>query len=145
MKAFSVVLSLMTVLLVVVQSKVTAGAPFTCPESLPTKDLAAQRLADSNAAYEAGDLATAELRSTEIRRCAAGTVEWPKAVFNLGLLELTRKNFPRAIAYFDLPQPSPRGSSKSVNSLASHAIHQEISRSPVTSWAIRRRPDSSGT
>jgi hypothetical protein len=55
MKAFSVVLSLMTILLVVVQSKVTAAAPLTCPESLPTKDAAAQWLADSNAAYEAGD------------------------------------------------------------------------------------------
>lgn len=73
----------------------------TCPRERPAPEALSKQLEDGAAAFEAGDMAEAEVRWTEIRECAPGALEWPKAVFNLGLLEYRRYNFPRAITYFD--------------------------------------------
>jgi tetratricopeptide (TPR) repeat protein len=73
----------------------------TCPEPTRRNEVPAALLADGNAAFEAGDLAKAEARWKQIRECAGATAGWPKAVFNLGLLEYRRKNFRQAITYFD--------------------------------------------
>ena len=96
-----VLFPLVAILLGVLQCNATAPTMAACPALPATEDAAAQWLAEGNAAYEAGDLAKAESRWTEIRDCAAGTADWPKAVSNLGLLESRRKNFPRAIAYYE--------------------------------------------
>jgi tetratricopeptide (TPR) repeat protein len=61
----------------------------------------ARLLEEGNKAYEAGDFSKAEARWAKIRACGRGSADWPKAVFNLGLLENRRKNFRQAIAYFD--------------------------------------------
>jgi tetratricopeptide (TPR) repeat protein len=37
----------------------------------------------------------------KIRECAPATPEWPRAVFNLGLLEYKRNNLRQAVTYFD--------------------------------------------
>jgi len=50
--------------------------------------------------FEAGDIAKAEACWRKVRECATATPDWPKAVFNLGLLEYKRSNFRQAIAYF---------------------------------------------
>ena len=73
----------------------------SCPEQKPTSEALSKQLEDGNAAFETGDVTKAEARWTEIRVCALGSSEWPKAMFNLGLLEYKRSNFPGAIGYFD--------------------------------------------
>lgn len=101
MKARSTVLPPAIVLLVALQCGAAVASAITCPAQKQTNDAAAQLLADGNAAYEAGDVAKAQACWTEIRECAANTTDWPKAVFNLGVLEYRRKNLRQAIAYFD--------------------------------------------
>ena len=73
----------------------------TCPEQEPTPEALSKQLEEGNAAFETGDVTKAEARWTEISDCAPGSSEWPKAMFNLGLLEYKRSNFPQAIRYFD--------------------------------------------
>jgi tetratricopeptide (TPR) repeat protein len=73
----------------------------TCPKQKPTPEAVSKLLDEGNAAFEAGDVTTAEARWTEIRKCAPDSSEWPKAVFNLGLLEYRRSHFPQSISYFD--------------------------------------------
>ena len=73
----------------------------TCPEPRPTPAELSKQLEAGNAAFETGDVTKAEARWMEIRECAPGTLEWPKAVFNVGLLEYKRHNFPQAISHFD--------------------------------------------
>jgi len=73
----------------------------TCHEQKPTPKALLKQLEEGNASFETGDTTRAEAAWTEIRRCAPGSSEWPKAVFNLGILEYSRKNFPQAISYFE--------------------------------------------
>jgi tetratricopeptide (TPR) repeat protein len=100
MNALSTVLPLAIVLLAPLQCGAAVAGPSACPVHKQANEAVSQLLADGNAAYEAGDLAKAEVRWAEIRECAGGTTAWPKAVFNLGLLEYRRKKFRQAIAYF---------------------------------------------
>jgi len=72
-----------------------------CLEPNGTSEAVRQLLADGNVAFEAEDTTKAEAAWLKIRECAPATPEWPKAVFNLGLLESKRNNFPKAITYFD--------------------------------------------
>jgi tetratricopeptide (TPR) repeat protein len=75
--------------------------PTTCPEQKPTPEVLSKHLEEGNAAFETGDITKAEAQWTEIRECAPGSSEWPKAMFNLGLLEYRRNDFSRAITYLD--------------------------------------------
>src|SRR5882762_2619840 len=68
------------------------------PEPKQTNGAISQLLADGNAAFEAGDIAKAAACWGKVRECATATPDWPKAVFNLGLLEYKRSNFRQAIA-----------------------------------------------
>ncbi len=61
--------------------------------------------------FEAGDIEKAEACWRKVRECATATPDWPKAVFNLGLLEYKRSNFRQAIAYFsEVLQAQPNDS-----------------------------------
>lgn len=80
---------LMLAIVVIAALPCWAGVPgATCPGLERTR--VTQLLADGNAAFEAGRTSEAEASWLKIRECAAGTSEWPKAVFNLGLLEYRR-------------------------------------------------------
>ena len=89
-------------LLTVLALPLPAPAAMTsaCPSQPDVRHFAAQLLQHGNDAYVAGDHVTAASDWTRIRQCAAATPEWPKAVYNLGLLEMDRRNFPVAIEYF---------------------------------------------
>jgi tetratricopeptide (TPR) repeat protein len=54
-----------------------------------------------NTRYIAGDLGNAEKNWIEVRRSARKSPAWPKAVYNLGLLEMNQANYPKAIGYFN--------------------------------------------
>ena len=101
MKAFPPALPLAVFLMATLECGAAVAGSFTCPVQVQTKDAVARLLEVGNAAYNAGDFATAEASWVEIRACARGTADWPKAVFNLGILENRRKNLRQAIAYFD--------------------------------------------
>jgi tetratricopeptide (TPR) repeat protein len=58
-------------------------------------------LAAGNALYELGDLPRAEQAWLRVSNSSHNTSAWPKAVFNLGLLEEKRSNFSRAVSHFD--------------------------------------------
>jgi len=73
----------------------------TCPERESTPEALSKQLEEGNASFETGDTTRAEAVWSEIRQCAPGSSEWPKAVFNLGLLEYRRSNFAQAISYFE--------------------------------------------
>lgn len=62
---------------------------------------AAKILNNANAAYESQDLLQAEKLWLQVRDCGKTTPDWPKAVFNLGLLEHRKRNFNQAIQYFE--------------------------------------------
>jgi tetratricopeptide (TPR) repeat protein len=68
---------------------------------LQNAEAVSQLLAAGNAASEAGDTRTARTSWKRIRECEASTPEYPKAVYNLGLLEFKEKNFQQAIGYFE--------------------------------------------
>jgi len=53
-----------------------------------------------NSAYEAGDLRKAENAWTVVSLCPHTSPNWPKATFNLGLLEVKQRHFARAIEHF---------------------------------------------
>jgi|ERR1035441_2117323 outer membrane protein assembly factor BamD (BamD/ComL family) len=72
-----------------------------CPKEKPTPEALSKQLEEGNSAFEKGDAINAEMRWAEIRECAPASSEWPKAMFNLGLLEYRRNNFPQAISYFE--------------------------------------------
>jgi tetratricopeptide (TPR) repeat protein len=99
-KVPSAVLPLVTLILVALPCAAIENRT-TCSEQRPTPEGVSRQLEEGNVAFEAGDIAKAEARWTEIRECAPSSLEWPKAVFNLGLLEYRRHNFPEAISYFD--------------------------------------------
>lgn len=96
----TIVLLLAILLLVVQHCRAADSGLASCPAQ-QTNETSARLLKDGNTAFEAGDLRKAEQNWAEIRRCTPGTPDWPKAVFNLGLLEEKRHNFPQAIAYFN--------------------------------------------
>jgi tetratricopeptide (TPR) repeat protein len=54
-----------------------------------------------NTLYMAGDLRNAEKNWIEVRSCPRTSSAWPKAVYNLGLLEMKQANYPKAIGYFN--------------------------------------------
>ncbi len=80
-------LPVVAVLLVALHCSATVGGAAACPGQKHTASAAAQLLADGNAAYESGNWAKAEACWVKIRESAGNTPDWPKAVFNLGLLE----------------------------------------------------------
>lgn len=98
--AHSMILSL-TMLFVFVLPCGAAVTDSTCTELWQTAGTASQLLADGNAAFETGDIGRAEASWMKVRECASPTPDWPKAVFNLGLLEYRRNNLRQAITYFD--------------------------------------------
>jgi tetratricopeptide (TPR) repeat protein len=98
--ASSLFLSL-AMLIVVVLPCATGVAGSGCAELKQTAGTVSQLLADGNAAFEAGDIGKAQASWIKIRECASATSDWPKAVFNLGLLEHKRNNLRQAIRYFD--------------------------------------------
>jgi tetratricopeptide (TPR) repeat protein len=54
-----------------------------------------------NTLYMAGDLGNAEKNWIEVRSSARTSPAWPKAVYNLGLLEMNQANYLKAIGYFN--------------------------------------------
>jgi tetratricopeptide (TPR) repeat protein len=100
MNAISIFLRLAMFVALALPCAATSADP-TCPELKRTIGAVSQLLADGNAAFETGDIAKAEACWTKVRECAAATPDWPKAVFNLGLLEYRRNNLRQAIAYFN--------------------------------------------
>ena len=54
-----------------------------------------------NTSYESGDLRQAEVAWTKVRTCPNTIPAWPKAVFNLALLEMNQAHYSKAIGYFD--------------------------------------------
>jgi outer membrane protein assembly factor BamD (BamD/ComL family) len=54
-----------------------------------------------NTLYIAGDLGNAEKNWMEVRNSASTSPAWPKAVYNLGLLEMKQANYPKAIGYLN--------------------------------------------
>src|SRR5437588_2750698 len=99
-KVPSILLPLVILILVAVPCTATENR-ITCPKLEPTPEVLSKQLEEGHAEFETGDILKAETLWTEIRECAAGSSEWPKAVFNLGLLEYRRNNLPEAIRYFD--------------------------------------------
>src|SRR5215470_17318306 len=73
----------------------------TCPDQKPTPEALSKQLEEGNDAFQAGDSTRAEAVWMGIQRCAPSSSEWPKAVFNLGLLEYRRGNFQQAISYLE--------------------------------------------
>ncbi len=71
-----------------------------CGRKTVDEKLASQLLQDGVKAYESGDLQNAEARWQEVRSCQPRTKSWPKAVYNLGVLERKGGNPARAISYF---------------------------------------------
>jgi outer membrane protein assembly factor BamD (BamD/ComL family) len=92
-------LPLAILVIVALPCAATVAGP-SCLELKLTAEAVSQLLADGNAAFETGDTAKAEVDWTKIRQCAPATPDWPKAVFNLGLLEYKRHNLRQAITYF---------------------------------------------
>jgi len=72
----------------------------SCPDQEPT-EASSRLLEDGNSAFEKGDFGKAEASWLRVRECFHTTPAWPKAVFNLGMLEYRRSRFQQAIAYFD--------------------------------------------
>ena len=60
-----------------------------------------QLLDSGNAAFEAGDTGKAKASWMSIRECGATTPDYPKALYNLGLLEFMQRDFRQAIGYFE--------------------------------------------
>ena len=52
-------------------------------------------------AYGRRDFERAEADWLAATKCSKSAPSWPKAIFNLGLVQMERKNYPRAIAYFE--------------------------------------------
>src|SRR5690242_16948704 len=82
-----------------------AGAEPAAP-ALPCAEMqsaaAFSQLLDSgNAAFEAGDTTRAKTSWLKIRECGASTSDYPKALYNLGLLEFKHRDFHQAIEYFE--------------------------------------------
>jgi len=58
-------------------------------------------LESGNTLYLAGDLRNAETNWVEVRSSLPTSPAWPKAVYNLGLLEMKQANYRKAIGYFN--------------------------------------------
>jgi len=71
-----------------------------CAE-LQSAETISQPLSEGNAAFEAGDTRTARTSWKKIRECGTTTPDYPKAVYNLRLLEFKEKDFQQAIRYFE--------------------------------------------
>jgi tetratricopeptide (TPR) repeat protein len=74
-----------------------------CPSQNPGEQppSADALLEAGNTFYSAGDLRQAEKIWLETRGCAGASPSWPKAVFNLGILEMQLVNYPKAIGFFN--------------------------------------------
>lgn len=74
-----------------------------CPSQDPDEraQSANALLEAGNTFFAAGHLRQAEKSWLETRDCAGASPSWPKAVFNLGILEMQRVNYPKAIGYFN--------------------------------------------
>src|ERR1700687_647261 len=77
------------------------GAAVPSCADLQSTEVVSQLLSEGNAAFEAGDTRTARTSWKKIRECGATTPDYPKAVYNLGLLEFKVKDFQQAIRYFE--------------------------------------------
>ena len=77
------------------------GAAVPSCADLQSTEAVSQLLSKGNAAFEAGDTRTAGTSWKKIRECGATTPDYPKAVYNLGLLEFKVKDFQQAIRYFE--------------------------------------------
>jgi outer membrane protein assembly factor BamD (BamD/ComL family) len=73
-------------------------ASLTKNEQVKTADAS---LDVGNNSYLSGDVQGAEKAWRAARSCSPEVPAWPKAVYNLGLLEMNQGNYPKAIGYFD--------------------------------------------
>ena len=79
-----------------------ASCAIASPTSAICDSEALTRLLESgNQAYESGDLAKAESSWETITQCPGSNPDWPKAMFNLGLLKLRLADYSGAIANFE--------------------------------------------
>jgi tetratricopeptide (TPR) repeat protein len=101
---FSIRLLLLTAVVSIGPARAQAQEGFK--EACTSSDPAAQEtqansfLDAGNKAFEAGDFRGAEEAWTAVSRCPQTAPSWPKAMFNLGLLEERQEHYPRAIGYF---------------------------------------------
>jgi outer membrane protein assembly factor BamD (BamD/ComL family) len=77
----------------------------TCPELKRAAGAVSHLLAEGNAALETGDIAKAQTSWKTIRECAPANQDWPKAVFNLGLLEYKGDNLRQATEQRERDRP----------------------------------------
>jgi tetratricopeptide (TPR) repeat protein len=75
--------------------------PDAAQESAKQPDPAEAVLQSGNDLFVAGDSMAAEKKWLEIRNGEHSSSAWPKAVFNLGVLEREKANYPAAISYFN--------------------------------------------
>ena len=92
-----IILAIVSAPLLVVRC--SAAMP-SCAE-LQASEAVSQLLDQGNAAFDAGDRGTARASWMKIRECSPTTAAYPKALYNLGLLEFKEKDFQQAIAYFE--------------------------------------------
>jgi tetratricopeptide (TPR) repeat protein len=98
--ANKVLASIAALLFTIVLTPRAANALICAPTDQASKK-AAQLLRDGNQFYEVGDLKQAEASWLEVQQCYRSSTDWPKAVFNLGLLRYREKRYSEAIAYFN--------------------------------------------
>ena len=77
------------------------GAAIAPCAELQGAEVVSRLLNEGNAAFEAGDVRTARASWMKIRDCGASTPDYPKALYNLGLLEIKQKDFQQAIGHFE--------------------------------------------
>lgn len=70
-------------------------------DALEQTKFAHASLEAGNAFYESGNLRQAEDEWVKVHSCPETIPAWPKAVYNLGLLEMNHTHYSRAIEYFD--------------------------------------------
>jgi tetratricopeptide (TPR) repeat protein len=86
-----------------------------------------------NTAYVAGDLANAEKNWIEVRNSAHRSGAWPKAVYNLGILEMSRANYPKAIGYFnEVLQSSPNDKEPGGNIMSTYRNYSNRSAQQIS-------------
>lgn len=92
---------MMLAIAVTALSPVRCGAAIGVCAELQDTEAVSRLLDDGNAAFEAGDVRTAKKSWMKIRECGVSTPDYPKALYNLGLLEFKERDFQQAITHFE--------------------------------------------
>ena len=74
--------------------------PYTSQDTASQVKSAEAWLETGNGFYQSGDYKEAEAAWSKVRTCPETVSAWPKAVFNLGILEMNQAHYSTAIEYF---------------------------------------------